>query len=439
MNEYAQIQEIEIAKIKIGSRQRDEIGDVIGLAENIKARGLLHPIIVDDDYNLCAGYRRLVAHGFLGRKTILARFWGTLNELERKQIELEENLKRKQLTWEEECKAIAELHELMQKLNPQPIQTAIRSGPGQPPKAWGLQDTADLLGQSIAKVSTDIALAKAMDDFPEIKKVASKTNAKRILRSKLELALLIEIQARQHKQNSLAPQGVVFQGDCTQSLIDMPADSIDLVITDPPWGINLTDNAREWIRSWNSFKDDEDSAAQATAAALKECYRAMKEGAHIYLFTSWHLLQFWQDYLVELGFWVRPVPLIWIKGNVTATQPYWKFMPKTECIIFAHKGTGGRTLAFPSSDVLQYDSPRDRIHPTQKPLDLLKYLISISSVEGEIVLDPFAGSGSTIKAAILTKRQGIGYEIDEEMTKRANNDILNVSDGQKESTTPTPS
>jgi len=125
MSEYAQIQEIEIAKIKIGSRQRDEIGDVIGLAENIKARGLLHPIIVDDDYNLCAGYRRLLAHSFLGRKTILARFWGTLNELERKQIELEENLKRKQLTWEEECKAIAELHELMQKLNPQPIQTAI--------------------------------------------------------------------------------------------------------------------------------------------------------------------------------------------------------------------------------------------------------------------------------------------------------------------------
>lgn len=434
-----QIVEVEIKQIRVGERQRDDIGNIPELARSIQEIGLLNPIILEDDFMLRAGYRRLMAHMFLERTTIPARFWGQLTELEQQQIELEENIRRKQLNWQEEVAAKAKLHELMQLKHPQPLPQGKQSGPGQPPKAWGLKDTADLLRESVSQVSQDLTLAKAMTIIPEIKNMASKTNAMRVFRKNMELAALMEMQSRKGQQKNSASDSRIECGDCYDLLLNVKDASVDLVITDPPWGIEIGAAAREWVRLHDTFADSEDDAIEVTKIALAHCFRVLKDGSHLYFFCAWHLMHHWQAYLEQIGFWVRPAPLIWVKGNVTAGQPFWKFMSKTECILFAHKGQGGRILAAPSSDVLQYDAPRTRIHPTEKPTDMLRYLIGISTVEGEVVLDPFAGSGSTIKAAMLSNRVGIGFELDPEMAKKAQANILSIevpNAGQEESGTP---
>jgi len=424
----APVELLDVTEIKVGDRGRKDVGDVMGLAASIEEIGLLNPIVIDDEKNLIAGYRRLMAHILLGKQKIQVRHWGTLSALERKKIELEENIKRKQLTWQEEISMKAELHELMVLTTP-PIPHS-SSTLGQPPKAWGLQQTADLLGQSLAQVSQDVSLARAIKDMPELKSFASKTNARRMFRHQLEVQLLIEKQSRAATKGSVL--GEVQCVDGVDGLIDLKNGSVDLIITDPPWGIDIDSTAREWVRLHQSFNDEGVYARDVTDKVLTESHRVLKDGSHLYLFCAWQLLLHWQMRLTDLGFWVRPAPLIWVKGNTTAGQPYWKFMPKTECIIFAHKGMGGRVLAQPSSDVLQYDAPRHRIHPTQKPVDLLRYLITLSTVKGEFVLDPFAGSGSTIRAAILEERRGLGFEIDPEVCKKAALYLVTPADPQGE-------
>lgn len=87
----------------------------------------------------------------------------------------------------------------------------------------------------------------------------------------------------------------------------------------------------------------------------------------------------------------------------------------------------GRRMQEPEKTLLQFKPPELRIHPFEKPQDLLKRLISISSVKGETVLDPFAGSGATILAAQALGRNGLGFELDSEHFNIAQNRLTAVA------------
>lgn len=100
--------DMNIAEITVGERRREDFGDIDGLAANIAKRGLLHPIVVDGAGNLVAGERRLRACQLLGWTDVPTRDLGDLTEAERQEIELEENLHRKDLTPYERAKTLAE-------------------------------------------------------------------------------------------------------------------------------------------------------------------------------------------------------------------------------------------------------------------------------------------------------------------------------------------
>ena len=89
---------LKIKDVKIGQRVRDEYGDMQALAESIQEHGLLHPIVVDSDYNLIAGCRRLLACERIGKKEIEAKVLEDISEKELRVLELEENIRRKDLT-----------------------------------------------------------------------------------------------------------------------------------------------------------------------------------------------------------------------------------------------------------------------------------------------------------------------------------------------------
>lgn len=130
-------------------------------------------------------------------------------------------------------------------------------------------------------------------------------------------------------------------------------------------------------------------------------------------FGSWRTSDKWKQ-LIEQHFILRN-KLIWVKNNHTMGSWVHQYRNKYEEILFADKG--GHQLRGPKrhSDVLQFNRVRDskRFHPAEKPVDLLEHLIKESSDEGSIVLDPFAGSGSTLVAAKNLNRRYIGIEVQE--------------------------
>ena len=106
---------LKIKDVKIGQRVRDEYGDMQALADSIREHGLLHPIVVDSDYNLIAGCRRLLACDRIGLKEIEAKVMEDISEKELRILELEENIRRKDLTELEKSKNLVELAEIKEQ------------------------------------------------------------------------------------------------------------------------------------------------------------------------------------------------------------------------------------------------------------------------------------------------------------------------------------
>ena len=114
--------------------------------------------------------------------------------------------------------------------------------------------------------------------------------------------------------------------------------------------------------------------------------------------------------------WVRPSPLIWDKKRTTSPFRGLDYSPSTELILFAAKAPRERKLTEPSRELLSFSpiDSRARVHPFEKPQELLRFLIKQSTFQSHMVLDPFAGSASTLIAARSLGRKSLGFELDEE-------------------------
>lgn len=148
---------------------------------------------------------------------------------------------------------------------------------------------------------------------------------------------------------------------------------------------------------------------------LPEFYRLLKDGAHLYIMSNHVNLQNILNTATECGFkFIKS--LIWNKGNKIMGQYY---MSQFEYILFFRKGKGKKINHCGTSDILNIPNKKTKdqngknIHDTEKPIDLMYILVSNSSLEDEIVLDPFMGVGSTGIACKKLNRKFIGVEIDE--------------------------
>lgn len=422
------IQKVPIDRIGVGQRARVDLGDINELQSSIERIGLLHPIIVDDDFMLVSGYRRLTCCRNLGFKEVDIRLKKDLSEIEKFEIELEENL-HKELTWDEIATLRASMHELKQKIHGKSI-------PGHKTDGWSLDDTAKDLDLSIGTLSQDLMLAEALKKLPDLKSFVSKRQALKALSKAKETAILTELARRSAaKAGSDNVPYLLHNGDATTFIKNKIDDeTIDLVIFDPPWGVDIDvlGSARGLGGEKTSYEDDSlVNAKTFTENIIPEIYRIMKQNTHMYMFIGIQHLAYWLSFLtnkkciMEYGkapryevfdesrtwtFNVREVPLIWVKEGGGFTDFETKFMPKYETLIFCSKGL--RRLNSVCSDVFDFRRPLsvERIHTQQKPLELLQFFIRLSTVSDEIVLDPCVGSGATNVAATLLGRRSIGIE-----------------------------
>ncbi len=398
---------VKVSDIKVGKRVREDYGDVEELAVSIQRYGLFHPIVVDKDLNLLMGERRLRAHKLLGLKEIEVKFIEDADELTKKEMEIEENLKRKNFTWQEEVKAKLEVDRIKRKL----YGSAVKGHGG----GWGLKETARSLGESIGTVGQDVKLAKALEEHPELAKEKNKNAAwKKYLRIREE-ELTGALVKKTVKVSDVKIEEVLVCGDSSQKLKELESESVDLVLTDPPFAINL-DKQTKFKDAWGKVYEDEKYGVLDTLEkVIKECYRVLKNDRHMYIFFGYQHFNKVKEMLEDVGFSVSPVPIFWNKGSGGSGGNPYSYANAIEIAFLCMKGR--RELNKKGmSNVFTVDRvpPQKKIHPTQKPTSLLRRLIEQSTLPGELVIDPYAGSGSTLVAALEVGRKCWGCELDKD-------------------------
>lgn len=197
----------------------------------------------------------------------------------------------------------------------------------------------------------------------------------------------------------------LYQGDCLALMKEMPDKSVDLVITDPPYGINFVSNYRQHTYD----KIENDDKLSWLDEFVDECFRVLKDNTAIYCFCSWHKIDVFKQ-AFQRKFKIKNI-IVWEKNNTSMGDLKGSYAPKHEFCLFAHKGR--RLLnGFRFPDVIKAKRTGNKYHPTEKPVDLTELFVNASSNEQEIILDPFMGSGSTGVACVNTGRNFIGMEID---------------------------
>lgn len=204
--------------------------------------------------------------------------------------------------------------------------------------------------------------------------------------------------------------GTLYRGDCRDVLTEIPADSCDLLLVDPPYGVGWQSNRG---KNFDAIAGDGDTSVWAEAAP--SALRALRRHRHAYVFGGLPVPE-------QL---VGPADLVWDKAMTGLGNLALPWGPAHESIGFyvyesskANRDGGlGRLAArLRQGSVIRCPRPNAAAvtrHPTEKPVPLLRQLIESSSCAGEIVLDPFAGAGSTGVAAVLSGRRYLMIELEE--------------------------
>ena len=258
-----------------------------------------------------------------------------------------------------------------------------------------------------------------------------------------------------HKQNDIA----LIHGDCIQTMKKIPDEKFDLVLTDPPYGVDYQNNYT--LKKHNKIQGDDCIDYEEFG---KECYRLLKNNSHAYFFTRFDVYPIHFQQLLNAGFSIKNV-LVVEKGHIGGVGDLkGSYANNSEWIIFAQKGRRefnetkllknkkpvGKKCARQGNPIKEYktrfnacwfgeDYPKSTYnsswqkknevyHPTIKNVEFLEWIIQISSSEGEMILDPFSGSSSTLVAAQNLNRKAVGIEIDGNYCEMSKKRILEHSD-----------
>jgi len=414
------VHDVEISHIIVPERLRKEMGDVDGLAKDIEKLGQLVPILITKDMYLIAGERRLRAMKKLGKTFIKALYMENLDELKKLEVEVSENIHRKQFTWQEEQDAIVALHNLRVSQRGEP-----KRGPGGV-EGQSLERTAQELGVSRETVRQAIHLADARKKMPELNSAKSVSEAQKMIKKAVTQKLLKEAAKR-------AEKGVVgkqvenfVNGDCLEVMKTLPSGMFSFCITDPPWGVDLGNVKNKEIE----FDDSFDSLEKLLPKAAKEIYRLLKEDSWLVMFFPMVHYSFFKETLEIVGFDVDPVPMIWDREvPMKNPAPHMHLSRSYEAMLLCRKGSAtivkqGQRNVFNIPTV----ATTQLIHSSQKPVGLLQELIEILTPAGAYGFDPFAGSGAFGCACLITKRRYLLIEKSPEVYAEALQNVQETAD-----------
>ena len=422
MSENIELALALLADIAIEDRTRKNMNKIEDLAASILEKGLIQPIAVfrreDGILQLIAGGRRCEACKIAGLTHVPVRiFPKALPYLDVKELELEENVQREALTWQEELAAKEELNDLKIAKYGKKV-TSSSDG-------WSQQDTANLLGESKASTSMDLKLARAIALDPELAKCKTKAEAQRTLLIQTEALVKEELARRAMEriklnQPKLAESYIL--GDFFELSKEIPDSCIDYMDLDPPWGIGFSGVSSDYGGSPHAphqlYNDNIPRAEYCNylLKLLKEAHRLLKPYGWLTLWFSMRHHPAAVHYaLKETGFRACPLPALWHKEHFSAIPAAQdrELLNSYENFIYASKEEP-YIVQF-HSNVFTNPIPKDadRIHPSEKPVSLLKEIYKCFCLPNGKILIPFLGSGNGLLAANELKMQAFGYDISE--------------------------
>ena len=416
---------IPISEIQIApNRQRKEfrLEEIFELSESIKANSLLHAPILrveGEGYVLVAGERRLraiqniydlggvftydgqqIATGMVPH-TLLSE----LSPLAAEEAELEENIRRVDLTWQEKASAHSRLANL---------RTAQATLAGTvPPNVAEISKEVRGSAEGIHHETTrrELIVSKHLAD-PEVAAAKSVDEAFKILRKKEEREksrVLGEVVGR----TFTAEAHTALNTDSLKWMAECPVEQFDVILTDPPYGMGADEfgDSGGLAAGAHGYKDDAENFLRIMEELPYLTFRVAKPLAHLYVFCDigWHQLM--REKFAEAGWWVFRTPMIWYKkSGMRAPWPESGPQRKYETLLYAVKGK--RSVKHMLGDVLDYSPDTNLGHAAQKPVALFSDLLRRSVNPGDSVLDPFAGSGTIFPAAHEHKCRATGIEMD---------------------------
>ncbi len=208
----------------------------------------------------------------------------------------------------------------------------------------------------------------------------------------------------------------IICGDSKNILSKFKSETIDLVITDPPYLCNYID------RTGRSVANDTNSNSKSVLDVFDEVYRVMKPNSYCISFYGWNAIHQFAKKWHEVGF--KSVGhIVWVKEYASSIG-FTKHMSESAFVLI--KGNPAKPQQ-PISNVQEWHYTGNKSHPTEKSVSIIAPLVKAFSKAGNIVLDPFSGSGTTAVAAALNDRDYIGIELEEKYCHLAQNRLKGVA------------
>lgn len=409
-------------------RQRRELTDIRELAESIRTVGLINPPVVDDNLVLIAGERRLTAcRDHLGWTSIPVQFASSLDPAELHLIELEENVKRVDLPWQDACRAIEQYHSMRTQLDPE----------------WTANQTSRALGITPAEVSNRRMVAQALTDGDKLvvgadkysvalgvvrrKSERAKASASDSISAMLpgaaptpELATVDVGELLDETSPSLPEIAVPFRHlDFTEFTISYSGPKFNFIHCDFPYGVNADKHNQGAASAFGGYSDSPDIYWTLLEYLAETMHSIVADSAHMMFWFSMDYYVETQARLQAMGWTVNPFPLIWHKSDNSGILPDPKRGPRRIYETAFLCSRGDRLIVQAVSNVFSAPNLKT-IHMSEKNPDMLSHFFRMFIDEHSRVLDPTMGSGNAIRVAEAMGAQYVlGLERDREFFETA--------------------
>ena len=423
------LKNLKLTDIKIGERFREDFGDMDEFMESIKEKGILQPVTVNKALELQAGGRRCEAARRLGLEMVPALIRDSEGETDSREVELIENIHRKDFTWQERAKLTAEIDRLYKSNN----------------QDWSMRKTAKLIDKSIAGVSRDIALADTIDKIPEIGDCKTADEALKTIKSLQANAIQTELRRRQQEHMNAPEQNTgdtagkanpvsmdsgirnalrvadrdYMIGDVFKGMASLRDNGhIEFIECDPPYGIDLNtvkaggENVDSTVQGYNEV--DKKEYPEFLGKLTKELYRVAHKNCWMVFWygPTWHTETL--AALRDAGWAVDDIPATWVKGTGQTKQPNINLARSYEPFFVCRKGQPvlakpGRVNTFFFPPV----TPKEKYHPTQRPISMIEEILNTFTAGRTHVFVPFLGSGATLRACYNLGHKVFGFDLND--------------------------
>jgi ParB family chromosome partitioning protein len=398
-------------------RQRRELRGIEELAESINRLGLIHPIVIDEQGVLIAGERRLTAMKLLGWTAVPTQLESSLDPLKHQAIELEENIKRLDITWQERALAMQRFAEIRREEEPALSQAKI----------------AEELGLSSMDVSRNLAVAKALtsgndrvakaDRFSTALNIVERENSRKAASTFDKVETKAAATIALPDDEPVAPKvrkPPLLNEDFHEWAAAYSGQPFNFIHCDFPYGVGMHKSDQGAGQEYGEYADSPDVYWELLETLKMGMSNVVAESAHLMFWFSMDFYQRTFDLLTEMGWRVNPFPLVWVKSDNTGIIPDANRGPRRiyETAFFASRGD--RQIVGAKANAYSHPGRDKSIHMNEKPVPMLKHFMEMFVDEYSFVLDPTAGSANALKAAeALGAGRVLGLERDPEFFARS--------------------